>query len=632
MNNTEMPGRKKKQFSSRVWGPNDVTALLAYLDYCHLYNIDFRHTVVDHLETQMRKGVTWSQIESRLYTEWKYWGAEDSKSWRVLLSEGSRCLRLLTDAEREDIRRAMVKLTPPPQTIPASRSSSTSSVLSSIATQEIEGVTENRHLEFPFSGQRSQTGSCHETIKRNETNSTNSTRRPLSRIDMKEHIDHGHLEFSANLDAGDQHLRAVATRYSGITTELDHQQDLQNAIERERKLQCEVFTLKDHLFAAREECKELRKCHHAAETTKDTTRTLEDLLYQNSVLRKHVLALESSRHDYKSIASGGLGASNRSIQNQLGNIERLIADACASIDIRSPVKIKTPFSPELNESSHPLQLWTHRVSDEDDAGSFLSYCFSCGISELKLIRCLVAAITHGFVFESPMSDLLAMDCPILHHYRTQISHHYGSVALQQLDLLAWKSLISEKHFDKQVIRNQAHALAERTYRLIETILKSDADDLAPSVPEFRAISGSDVESLDVVDETNLPRSAPFVEAFKHALRLKSELILSDDCYRWVFYKPDSPLDLNVMELVDSACEAYKPSPNKDKRVSQISKEADTEVGTKIRLCLFPALFTSPGTKNDKIRSSDIAWERSQLLETVADSTGLVMVKKAVVLV
>ncbi|KAI8624104.1 hypothetical protein F5Y19DRAFT_338806 [Xylariaceae sp. FL1651] len=642
--------KKKTQPRSRVWTEGDVDVLLAWLDYCLIHEIDFKKTVVEHLKIRIKKSVAESQIWSRLYREWKYL-ATGSSSIQDLYHQGTRCLVEQTEAERERISRAVAELGSPPlryrlraassalssrsrPPLTASRSSATStlSVLSSIATEEIEGLNEGLLFEIDSAGGRGHASSYQETVQY-ARESTDSAGPLLLQINTREQNDHRHSEANANVkeeNVATGNVTAecirVATPAASQDSQLEcYERQLSAAKKRERRLQCEIFTLHNHLWAARQEYQELLHCHRTAATAQDTTSMLASQLYDNSVLRKQLLALEDSRRDLKSIISENLGVDNQVIRTELRLIEDHIADACALINTRGPGQGEYHFPPELDQKSHPLCIWASRVSGLKDVRSFMSRCSSHGIPESKLLRCLVAAITCGLVFESPISDLLAMDSPILDHYKARISDQYGPLALYQLDLLAWKSLMSDQYFESQVIPTKAQVLADQVYYLIEPILDPAIDNLTQFGPECQPIPANNPES-DIVNQAYSARSELFEETFIRALQLKSKLFLSDKRYQWVFFKPDSAFNFKVMDLVDSTCDTFGPSQNKYRKVPRVEK------GAKIRLCLFPALYISTSTESHESRQGDISWEDPQLPETLAEVQGLELVSRAVVLV
>lgn len=111
-----MPRDSKKDHRPpprRVWEENDVTELVAYLDYCLERGIDFESTVIGHMRNATGKDFSAKQISRRLNIECTKWGREGLGTVQDLLSEGSTFLVGYTEDDREDIREAISRMEPP---------------------------------------------------------------------------------------------------------------------------------------------------------------------------------------------------------------------------------------------------------------------------------------------------------------------------------------------------------------------------------------------------------------------------------------------------------------------------------------------------------------------------------------
>lgn len=118
----------------RVWDPEDVIELLAWVDYCQLHSINFYGTVVNHLKAKTHKSLSRQQINTKLRSEWAQWGRYGNhpvkgRTFRELLTEGSSCLVRYSERDHQNIRGAVDRLGPPPAS--RYRLRSTSSVLQS---------------------------------------------------------------------------------------------------------------------------------------------------------------------------------------------------------------------------------------------------------------------------------------------------------------------------------------------------------------------------------------------------------------------------------------------------------------------------------------------------------------------
>lgn len=155
-----MPHRKKKrgvQHPRLCWIDDDTIQLLAFLDHCLEFGLNFESLVASHLAEVTGKAFSNKQISAKLKREWKGFGRLDSPAVDDLLIKGS-CVLVYYDAERKERIRDVASHIDPPggvrdrsgsaapstatsrsRTLSKPRQRSESSSLSSHATSEFEG-------------------------------------------------------------------------------------------------------------------------------------------------------------------------------------------------------------------------------------------------------------------------------------------------------------------------------------------------------------------------------------------------------------------------------------------------------------------------------------------------------------
>jgi hypothetical protein len=116
-NNSKQLSRSSKGTVPRnpqVWSPDDVAQLLAYLDHCLEYGVDFEDTVVAHLQASQNKIYTWRQIKRKLSLMWGTMGNEDPNiagdKALDILKIGSKCLKYLDSELVSDLDWKKAKL------------------------------------------------------------------------------------------------------------------------------------------------------------------------------------------------------------------------------------------------------------------------------------------------------------------------------------------------------------------------------------------------------------------------------------------------------------------------------------------------------------------------------------------
>ncbi|KAK3368017.1 hypothetical protein B0H63DRAFT_88881 [Podospora didyma] len=161
----------------------------------------------------------------------------------------------------------------------------------------------------------------------------------------------------------------------------------------------------------------------------------------------------------------------------------------------------------LDEEGVDVNLWMRRIGPAScNFHQLLPSFVETSISKTNVFRYFAAVEICHLVFETGYPDFLAREQLLLHHYRRQISTHVGPKLLSQYDLLACKSLLSEKPFEVRLVTD-ANILANKLGRALDWLI-------SPSHHQTTADAAS--STADLFMSSIMPS----------ALRLKTNLLLS----------------------------------------------------------------------------------------------------------
>jgi hypothetical protein len=448
---------------SKKWSEDQVTRLLAWLDYCLLHEIDFKSTVVQHLKEKAQKEVHLGQVHAKLKREWLNLGRGDSKNVNDLYQEGTSCLVELDQEEREAIRQAIVALGVPPvkyrirgassvcqspsRTLSIGRrksSSSTLSIVPTIATTEVGSQNPWRdlaasHIESSDASDpsiRSEVHSVHSKAARwiapdsrpqIEGDDSDSPAPLLLQVNsLRQYIPETQEDIPNVKTENRGETRSIPSslRTTAVVDARDNQLDL---LERELRtskskvgeLRGEIFALNRRLVTARLERDNGRPWVPSAALGRDID-AIAILRSEHSKLRNELIAMQGMKEDLVQLSAIGLGPSDTQIQSECDLIESGIADACSSL---SAYNLMQEGIGSFSASEHDVSIlstWTRRISGYD-IGPFLLRCSEAGVYEVDLLRAVVAAIICSLVFDTPFSELMSVESPILEYYRKHIS-------------------------------------------------------------------------------------------------------------------------------------------------------------------------------------------------------------------
>ncbi|KAK8087695.1 hypothetical protein PG997_002656 [Apiospora hydei] len=336
----------------------DEVPLLAWLDYCIQYGVDFDSTVIDHLRTYASKEVSSDQVDRKLYSLWRNLGpsGKGAKFDDFKHRQGSPVIGI-SDIQREALRECKANLAAPPPTRPdaehqrrgitpglrtrsrtlseprqpPSEDSSLSELSSTpdpddCSDANARGKTVDDSEQIARSKKRRLEDFLSEPVPPppGETPDTRSKEEPESRT-VPNRLVEKRVVSRGTQTAPIRHGVADNTPHPGLEKDFIHGE---HSI---KQLRSEVVTLAGRLHEARQERDELLHCARAAEGAADKTGLLVSLQHENVVLKKQLLGSQEAREDAALWRTGSLGPSDRETETELDVIESAIADACASL-------------------------------------------------------------------------------------------------------------------------------------------------------------------------------------------------------------------------------------------------------------------------------------------------------------
>ncbi|KAK7941500.1 uncharacterized protein PG986_013887 [Apiospora aurea] len=588
----------------------DEVPLLAWLDYCIQYGVDFDSTVIDHLRTYADKEVSSDQVDSKLYSLWRNLGpsGKGTKFDDFKRSQGSPVIGI-SDIQREALRKCKANLAAPPPTRPDAECQrrgitpglrTRSRTLSEPRQPASEDSSLSELSSTPDPDDCSDANARSKTVDDSEQVARSKKRRiedflsetaapppgeapdTQLREELKTGIVPSRLIEKRNVSQGTQ---TTPIRH-GVADDTSHPRLEKGSIHGEhriKQLRSEVVTLAGCLHEARQERDELLHCARAAEGAADKTGMLVSLQHENVILKKQLLGSQEAREDAALWRAGSLGPSDREIETELDVIESAIADACASLHWAG-LLLDRPRGEEPRAAELALSQWTRTLS----GSAFGSFRMSCGdspLSHIKMIdalRSLVAAALWALVWQQPLDEVVNADSPILDYYKKQLLARDGPEALLQINLLAYKSLTAQPHFDAHLIAGRSRTLSEHICHVLEPVLFRGSE---PELP--RKVDGSEAAAYVVSSDAMTPPDL-LEDAVQSALQLAAKLYLADRWCRWRFAQPGCRFDARAMRVDVGQVAAVHSSSS-----------GSVEDEPRVRLCVFPALYMSKTPKGSR---------------------------------
>ncbi|KAK8004943.1 hypothetical protein PG990_010980 [Apiospora arundinis] len=583
--------KKGRQNYDRItWDTfKDEIPLLAWLDYCIQYGVDFDSTIVDHLRTYANKEVNLKKVNDKLKRLWDNCGYCD-KFDDFKNRQGSPAIGI-TSIERKAVEKFKESLPPPParpdtvyllqgitpglrtrsRTLSAQRQASEDSSLSDLssitdpddcsdanARDEIVDCSEQmpkakkRRIEVSLS--------IPVSLPAGEVPDAYSKEVPQPRI-VRNRPDGKSIVSRETQTTPIRHGVEDDTSYSRLQSGFIHGE------RRINQMRSEVVTLAGRLHEARQERDELLHCARAAEGAEDKTGMLVSLQHENVVLKKQLLAFQEARENKARWRTGSLGPSDHEIGAELGVIESSIADACASLQWDGLLLDQPKGEPRAADMM--LSQWANTLSGSD----FSCFMASCGgssrVKTVDALGSLVAAALWSLVWQHPLDEIVNAESPILDYYKKQLLVRDGPEALHHIELLAYKALISHPHFDGHLVAGRSQVLSEYICHVLEPLFSGE--------PAPGRAGGSEAA---VVSPDATP-AALFEDAVQRALHLAAKLYLTDRWCLWHFAQPGCRFDALTMVVA-----------------GQAAVHSSTEEPM-VQLCIFPALYMSKTPKGPR---------------------------------
>ncbi|KAF4462340.1 hypothetical protein FALBO_10855 [Fusarium albosuccineum] len=542
----------------QVWANNDRLELLAYLNWCVQYEVDFEATVMGHLKSVTAKDFSSRQIRDKLRREWNNFGTCDD--FEDLYLQGTAALNP-GEAEDQVIQQMFARLGTPPRSryllrrassVPKSRSRTLSAVRGTPKASTLKASGPSGPSDFD-----DELGDTYERKTRstviNNLDEYELGSSPPADKDGEPDRDPGTIpdsecselvELAYTPDPSPQRL----DKELDCTTEaqmLDELEALRTELLKEKAC---VFTLRSRLSETQREMDEL---HNSQATNTGQYNFQQQIAY----LLGQLEAKDRLWQDTVAFRADSLTFSREAIKVEYDLLYHGINEASSFICEMSPHE---EGSPQHNsQCQQSAQTWAVKASGWK-LERLLSYSHKERILKEKLFASLATAGVFELIFEPVFPDILALESPILHQYRKHIQTKDGRQALHELDLMALKSLTSEEHFTAEVLPERAKSLAEFVMRALEFFFPLENQD------------------VDRRHQKRLSRADSLETVLTQALGLKLHIALSKGRFQFHFFKPGDPFDAKCMTR-DTSCTAGSSSGRKSRQ-------------DRVKLCLLPALY------------------------------------------
>ncbi|KAH8900855.1 hypothetical protein GQ53DRAFT_835712 [Thozetella sp. PMI_491] len=585
------------------WG-DDTFKMLAWLDYCLEKQIDFRATVQSYLKDVTGKEVKESQVLRKLKTEWTGSGDTGSKTSHDLLIQGSKVLSYYDEDERAKIHDAYSRIVASNRVwsprLASQRYTSQASGTPDISHEQTDARladrtdTELQHSDSGDAGCRRETNTVETVVESPQSSRSAST-----------------LSYPNTQPRNCVYVQAATQTFEAENLEI-LVNDLQQQLE------------------PREEQVALSDSASAAEAHKDNYAIQRDLRIEISHLKRKRQSREEQKKSIEKVQTDSLGSSIEIIREDFDHIQNAIMNALSSTEPAALTSISTSYWDNAT-----IEVWARRATGSSFP-EMVDQSIKDDIMELDVARSLAAVGLCNIVFESsfPHPYLLATESPLLDQYRKNISMQDGPHALLRIDLLAHESLISGKYFQDTILEESAWTLATRLYDSLKA-LNSPGDDITGD--PMSLTSSAELGSV-TADSIVSPAVDGFQLAFRKALWLKSNLILSTKKYKVVFFSPGDTFNRETMYL-DGEVPDYSAASSNRQRPVLLGQAEDRQIH-RIKLCVFPALYSTSsyqghtGVMSDRSQSKQSVVEYCNFIhaENSQSWEGFDLVVKAVVLV
>ncbi|EXK46450.1 hypothetical protein FOXG_20412 [Fusarium oxysporum f. sp. lycopersici 4287] len=563
------------------WSTNDRLQLLAYLNWCVQYCVKFEVTAPGYLEKVTGKHFSKERIRQKLYQEWQTYGT--CKKFNELFELGTAGLWPLVGEEQENFNKIITSMKPA-QEARCTRSRSLGLAAQSgtmSAPRSIYSISSSREPNQVSTPQAGNSNVVPERPKqKTKAKSSLGPTRMASNNDLSEDElirdnntdrvkseDESELSTIASPELLDIELQlapAIPDSQEDTMTVISHARS--NSSMDVRLSQSEVDLLKQKSYSVTLENRiselkrrndDLEHCislassahgNHGEETRlREVISSLKNKLDREQLLTKNYRELEADR----------LGFLNTSLRAEYGNMHSNIRDTSSMI---CHLSLDDTLPEQRTGFAHLANNWARRIGGHD-LGSLLGH----------------------------------------YQYRKHIETQSGRNALQRLDVISIKSLVSDKDVKKGIISERSNRLSSLMLQNLSCFLPLESRDITQRSPH------NELETETISDMRS---------TLHHALKVKIELMLSVKRLKYLFFRPGTLFDARKMEVVKS-------------------QAGDAALlGQEVKICLLPALFTIPeaGNETGVEEESSFKANYSKALAEVTDEDleSLVLVEKAIV--
>ncbi|TVY69283.1 hypothetical protein Focb16_v000165 [Fusarium oxysporum f. sp. cubense] len=614
------PARSKP--TERVfWSTTDRLQLLAYLNWCVQYCVKFEVTAPGYLEKVTGKHFTKERIRQKLYKEWVKYGACDK--FNDLFELGTTGLMPLVGEEQENFHKLITSINPA-QEVRCTRSRSLglaarSGTLS--APRSIYSISSSREpneLSTPQAGnsnvvperprQKTKAKSSLEPTRMASNNDLSEDE--LTRDDNTDRVkseDESELSTIASpelLNIERQLAPTIPDSQEDTMTVISQAQSSSSMEVRLRQSEADLLKQKSYSVTLENRISELERINSDLKHCISRASSAQGIHGEEARLREVISSLKEKlgregllMKSYKDLDADRLGFLNTSLQAEYGKLHSNIRDTSSRI---CHLSLDDTLPEQRTGFAHLANNWARRIVGHD-LGSLLGHCESAQIPKRFILASLLAAGVFELVLEEVFPAFLAADSPLLDQYRKHIETESGWKALQRLDVVSIKSLLSGKDVKNGIISEKSEWLSSLMLQNLSCFLPLESRDITQFLPR---------------NEPETEATSDMRSTLHHALEVKIELMLSVKRLKYLFFRPGTLFDAGKMEVVES-------------------QAGDTALlGQEVKICLFPALFTIPEAGNEigVGEESDLRANYSKALAEASDkdTESLVLVEKAIV--
>ncbi|KAF4497401.1 hypothetical protein FAGAP_6423 [Fusarium agapanthi] len=606
-NNRKSRRRARSKPTERFfWSTTERLQLLAYLDWCVQSCVKFEVTAPGYLKNATGRCFSKERIRRKLYQEWTKYG--ECKRFNDLFEQGTAGLNPLQGEEQESFYQIVASMSPA-QGARCTRSRSLGLTARSIEARASSGPTRtvlNNNLS------EDELTRDHDTdMVKGENESELSTLSSPALLAIKRQLDN-------TISASQEETMSVISQAQSNSSSIEA---------RLRQSEADLLKQKSYSVTLENRISELEREKSNLKHSIDNASSAPDIFSGVEVqLREEVAELKRKLRregllmkSYEDLEADRLGFLNTSLRVEYKKLHSNIRNTSSTI---CHLSLDDALPEQRTGFSHLANNWAGRISG-CDLGPLLDHCEAAQIPKRFILAALVAAGIFELVLEDAFPAFLAGDSPLLDQYRkhieteskhtvlftanltcyqeTKLTRLGGWNALQRLDVISIKSLLSNKDLRNRIVSERSEWLSSLVVQALSCFLPLESRDMG------RRLSHSDAEPETISDmKTTL----------KYALKFKIELLLSLKRLKYLFFRPGTVFDAEKMEVGQS-------------------QAGDTALlGQEVKICLFPALFTLQEASNE-IGVGEESGRKANYSKALTEASekedkSLVLVEKAVV--